>query len=74
MLHPEQYDKELNFDTTTKTRLQPLVTNIYGSIIMLSSNPVSCMTHYTTPRTPTHSQSKYDCTTTLISRMHYTVT
>ncbi len=32
LLHPEQYNKEFNFDTTEKTQLQPLVTNVYGSV------------------------------------------
>jgi hypothetical protein len=32
MLHPEQYDKEFSFDITEKTQLQPLVTNVYGSV------------------------------------------
>ena len=32
MLHPEQYNKELNFDTTEKTQLQPVVINVYGSV------------------------------------------
>ena len=32
MLHPEQYNKELNFDTTKKTQQQPVVINVYGSV------------------------------------------
>ena len=32
MLYPEQYNKELNFDTTEKTQLQPVVINVYGSV------------------------------------------
>ena len=32
MLHPEQYNKELNFDTTEKALLKPLGTNVYGSV------------------------------------------
>ena len=32
MLHPEQYNKELNFDTTEKALLKSLVANVYGSV------------------------------------------
>ena len=32
MLHPEQYNREFNFDTTEKAQLKSLVTNVYGSV------------------------------------------
>ena len=32
MLHPEQYNIEINFDTTERTQLQPVAINAYGSV------------------------------------------